>query len=199
MRLLLCLILVLLPMNKIVKLISYNTTGLDTIKLKWINELLETFDIELVQLQEHFKAIRQVDSYYKQNFKKYDSYAIPAIRGNVNHVGRPKGGLVQMVNKQSIIKKERIPNKSWRVQAQVLHVKNYKLLWINVYMPTDPQTQQLDEAEILETLSEIDKIIETATFHDIVLGGDFNWDQRRSTGFSRIMDDFMSKYGLVSI
>ena len=111
-------------MDKTVNLIFYNTTGLDLIKVNWINDLLETFDVDLLQLQEHFKAIKKVDSYFKQNFKKYDSYAIPAIRGNVNHVGRPKGGLVQNVNKQRIIKKKRIPNKSWRVQAQVLHVEN---------------------------------------------------------------------------
>ena len=130
--------LIKMTMNKVVKLISYNSTGLDSIKLNWINELLETFDIELVQLQEHFKAIKKVDSYFKQNFKKYDSFALPAIRGNANHAGRPKGGLVQLVNKQSGFKKERIPTKSWRVQAQVLHLDNYKLLWINVYMQTDP-------------------------------------------------------------
>ena len=72
------------------------------------------------------------------------------------------------------------------IQAQVLHAKKYKLLWVNVYLPTDPQTQQLDEIEIAETLSEIDKIIKVATFHDIVIGGDFNWDQRRNTRLAQV-------------
>ena len=48
-------------------------------------------------------------------------------------------------------------------------------------------------------MHKVDKIVKVATFHDIVIGGDFNWDQRRNTRFSRIMDEFMSKYGLVSI
>ena len=87
-------------MNKTVNLISYNSTGLDSIKVNWINELLDTFDVQLFQLQEHFKAIKKVDSYFKQNFKKYDSYVLPAVRENVHHAGRPKGGLAQFVSKK---------------------------------------------------------------------------------------------------
>ena len=97
--------LIKIAMNKTVNLISYNSTGLDSIKVNWINELLDTFDVQLFQLQEHFKAIKKVDSYFKQNFKMYDSYAIPAINENVNHLGRPRGGLAQTVKNRVILKR----------------------------------------------------------------------------------------------
>ena len=106
-------------MNEIVRLISYNTTELDTILLNWINELLDTFYLELGQLQEHFKTIRKVDSYFKQNFKKYDSYAIPAIQENVNHLGRPKGGLAQMGKKQGNMNKSETHYKGDRQEFNI--------------------------------------------------------------------------------
>ena len=44
---------------------SYNPTGLDKAKVAWINDLIETFKIDCLQLQEHFKAIK-----FEVNFKK---------------------------------------------------------------------------------------------------------------------------------
>ena len=40
---------------------SYNSTGLDKIKIKWINEFIDTFKVDCIQLQEHFKAIKSID------------------------------------------------------------------------------------------------------------------------------------------
>ena len=130
---------------------SYNSTGLDAVKIKWINDLLQTCKVDFFQIQEHFKAIKSIDSYFKKNFTQFDSYPREAIR-NSNLVGRPRGGLGQLVRKNNNVKKERIFCDNWRVQAQILHVKKYKLLWLNCYLPTDPQSQQFDESELLETL-----------------------------------------------
>ena len=184
--------------SRTINLISYNSTGLDMAKVKWINELMETFDADLLQLQEHFKAIKTVESYFKQNFSDFDSFVSPAIR-NENHVGRPKGGLAQFVKKGGIFKKERVSSSNWRIQGQVLHSGNYKLLWLNIYMPTDPQTMQLDETELSEALAEIDKIIHTSKFHDIICGGDFNYDQNRASRFCSVVNEFLDKHGLVSV
>ena len=185
--------------SKTINLISYNSTGLDMAKVKWINDLMETFDVDLLQIQEHFKAIKSVDNYFKKNFTDFDSFVMPAIRDNENHAGRPKGGLTQFVKKGGKFKKERISSSSWRVQCQVLHVENYKLLWMNIYMPTDPQTMQLNETELVDTLAEIEKIIEKTKFHDVICGGDYNYDQNRTSRFCSIINEFLEKHGLVSV
>ena len=44
-------------------------------------------------------------------------------------------------------------------------------------MPTDPQTLQFDETELSSTLSEIETIINSAKFNDILLGGDINYHE----------------------
>ena len=84
-------------MDQDLSFISYNSTGLDRIKIAWINELLETFDADCLQIQEHFKAIKTIEQFFKSNFKKYDSYVKKAVRDNSSHAGRPRGGLAQFV------------------------------------------------------------------------------------------------------
>ena len=142
--------------SKILSFLSYNSTGLDNEKIQWINDLVETTNTVCWQLQEHFKATKTVNQYFKQNFKNFDNFVTAAVRENSTRAGRPKGGVAQFVNKDYDIKKEKLPCKSWRLQAQILHIGNYRILWMNVYMPTDPQLQQIDETEIYETLYEIE-------------------------------------------
>ena len=137
--------------SNVISFMSYNSTGLDKLKVDWINDLLETFDVDCFQVQEHFKAIKTIEQFFKTNFTKYESYVSKAVREDLNHVGRPKGGLAQLVCKSSKIKKERVASQSWRIQAQILHINGFKLLWVNVYFPTDPQTQQIDETELNAT------------------------------------------------
>ena len=157
-----------------------------------------TFKIEFLQLQEHFKAIKTVDQYFKKNFSDFDSFIVPAFRECDSHAGRPKGGLSQCSRMNVNVKKEKIVCKNWRIQAQILHFGSFKLLWINVYFPTDPQTGQFDSAELLATLSDIDGIINNNNFSELLLGGDFNYDRSRSTRFCSLVSDFLVKHGLVS-
>ena len=163
--------------------LSYNTTGLDPAKINWINDLFETMNISCGQIQEHFKSIKTVNSYFAKNFSTFNAHVTPAVRENVSQSGRPKGGLCQFVSKDSKFKKEPIPCHNWRVQAQILHLDEYRLLWINVYMPTDPQTMQLDENEVISALNEIERLINSSSFHDVLIGGDINYDNSRISRF----------------
>ena len=134
-------------MDSTINLLSYNSTGLDTDKIIFINDVSSTLQIDLLQLQEHFKATQSVGKFFRTHFTNYDNYVTPAVRPAIDCAGRPKGGLCQFVHKKCGFKKERIKSNSWRVQAQILHVNEYKLLWLNVYFPTDSQLQNFDETE----------------------------------------------------
>ena len=182
-----------------INFISYNSTGLDAVKIDWINDLAKTTDSTCLQIQEHFKATKSAQQCFKKHFKEFDNYAIPAIRENFSHVGRPKGVLVQLVKSNLNIKKEKVVCKSWCLQAWILHFHEYKLLWMNVYMPTDPQLQVIDETDLMEITAEIESIIATSVFNDILLGGDWNYDPRRNTRFCRFLSDFFDKNNLRSI
>ena len=178
---------------------SYNSTGFDSVKIDWINALKETCDIDLIQIQEHFKATKSVESFFKKQFLNCDSYVIPAYREEFQVSGRAKGGLAELSRKQIDMKKERVKTKSWRLQAQVLHIENYRLLWINCYFPTDPRTLIYKGEELPQVLEEIEHILQICSYDDCVLGGDLNFDKRRDSGFVHMVSEFLDRVGLTSV
>ena len=141
--------------NHTLNFMSYNSTGLDSIKTDWIRTIMKTCKIDFFQLQEHFKTTKTLDSYFRKEFPTSDSYVIKGFRETFQDAGRAKGGLAQLTSKQMDIKKEKIPSKSWRIQSQILHMNSYKVIWFNCYFHTDPQTFQYDDGELMEVLNEI--------------------------------------------
>ena len=178
---------------------SYNSTGLDTAKVNWIKELVSLCKIDCFQLQEHFKATKSVETFFKKQFSDSDSYVTPAYREAFQDSGRAKGGLAQIVAKDLDIKKEKIPTKHWRIQAQILHFGDYKLIWINCYFPTDPQTLQYDDQELVAVLDELEHVLDHNAFDDCVIGGDFNYDINRNSGFASVVKDFTNRIGVQSV
>ena len=179
--------------------ISYNSTGFDSVKANWIRDLIETFNCDCIQIQEHFKSTKTIDTYFKKQFPTCDSYVIPAHREPYQDSGRAKGGLTQLVSKSLNIKKEKIGTSCWRLQCQILHINSYKLLWLNCYFPTDPQILNYDESDLLSVLTEIEFILDTLAFDDCIIGGDLNYDPSRFSGFSNTVRNFMERLGLFSV
>ena len=93
--------------------------------------MIKTCDIDLFQLQEHFKTTKSIDDYFRREFPEADSFVVPGHREPFQDAGRAKGGLAQLSHKQLDIKKERIPTKNWRIQAQILHISDYRIIWLN--------------------------------------------------------------------
>ena len=121
---------------------------------------------------------------------------MPAHRETFQNKGRAKGGLAELSAKHLDVKKERIKTKSWRIQNQILHIENYRVMWINWYFPTDPQTIQYNKAELSLVLAEVENILDSSSYDDCVLGGDLNFDRRRGSGFVAIVIKFMDKTAL---
>merc|ERR1711994_123001 len=172
---------------------------MDSEKVIWLNNLVDMLQVDIWCLQEHFKCIKGVDSWFQKKFPNFSPFVKSGVRDNDIGAGRPKGGLAQFIKKScQNIKKQRIHNKSWRIQSQIICIEDYKLLLCNIYMPTDPQTQTMDEEELLSTLDDLENIFETSTFDDVICGGDWNHDEGRNTRFTRIIDNFLAKNNLVS-
>ena len=73
------------------------------------------------------------------------------------------------------------------------------MLWLNTYFPSDPQVLNFDDAELLNTLRDIEKIMDDTEYDDVILGGDLNWDSSRDSGFSQTMRQFVIRIGLKSV
>ena len=164
-----------------VTFLSYNSTGMNTLKTKWICDLINVTDASYIQIQEHLKRNKAIEKYFIDQFPDHNSFINPGHRDKYQDQGRPMGGLAQLSRSNLDVKTNRVKCDNFRVQAQVLTFAKVKLLWINAYMPTDPQLINYDETELLTILHEIEKIIENTEFDEIVFGADFNWDRSRPT------------------
>ena len=67
-------------------------------------------------------------------------------------------------------------------------------------MPTDPQKiLNFDDTELMEVLGEIETILTSVSYSDVLWTGDLNWDMKRGTQFSRTMHEFVNRMGLVTL
>ena len=183
-----------------VTFMSYNSTGLSSAKCQWIQEICDKNDMDYISIQEHFKqSSKSLDKYFRNNLKDHYSYVIPAYRRPGQDSGRAKAGVAQLSRKTISVKKDRVVSRSFRIQAQVLNLPSSRLLWINTYLPTDPQRMNYDDSELMEVLCEVETILSTVTYTDVLWTGDMNWDMKRVTQFSHTMHGFVERMGLVSL
>ena len=183
-----------------VTFMSYNSTGLNSVKCQWVQELSSENDVDFISIQEHFKeSSKSLDKYFRNNFSDYYSYVIPAYRSPGQDSGRARAGVAQLSRKSISVKKDRVVSRSFRIQAQVLNLSSSRLLWINTYLPTDPQRAHYDDTELREVLGEFETILTDVAYTDVLWTGDLNWDMGRTSQFSREMHRFLEKMGLVSL
>ena len=157
--------------------------------------------MDFISIQEHFKqSSKSLDKYFRNNFKDYFSYVIPAQRRPGQDSGRARAGVAQLCRKSISVKKDRVVTRSYRIQAQILNLPSSKLLWINTYLPTDPQKKtNFDDTELLEVLGEVETILTSSAYSDVLWTGDLNWDMKRESQFSHTMHSFVERMGLVAM
>ena len=143
--------------------LSYNSTGFNPQRAEFLTELLSILgqDKFLLSLQEHFLMSRFLDRIEKLLPDNLCVYSVAAFKEEDIRRGRGKGGLSMIWPKCLDKFITRIPSKSTkRVQACLINFPRTKILWLNSYFPTDPQTPNFDDSELRETLAAIKKVIE---------------------------------------
>ena len=178
---------------------SYNSTGMNSAKSEWTNKICNKYDVNYLSIQEHFKSCKSTDKYFKDSFKEFFSYVIPGHRPPGQDNGRAKGGLAQLSRKNIPVKKDRVPTRTWRLQAQILNFSSTRILWINSYLPTDPQRADYDTTELLEILGEVEILLTSIQFNDVVWAGDLNWDMTRNSNFAKVVRGFVQRMGLAPL
>ena len=154
-----------------VTFMSYNSTGINSIKCKWICDICDEFDVDYLAIQEHFKKTKSIDKYFRDNFRGYSSYVIPGYRSPGQDSGRCKAGLAQLSKKVYSVKKDRVTTRGFRIQAQVLNMPTCRLLWMNTYMPTDPKRlNEYDDSDLQEVLLEVATILSSCDWQTSYLG-----------------------------
>ena len=144
-------------------------------KASWIRDFCKLTKIDYLSIQEHFKKTKSVDNFFKEQFNEYTSYVIPAYRDQCQDSGRPKGGLAQLTSKMLQVKSQRISTKNFRIQAHILQFPTTNLLWINSYLPTDPQSINYDDFELMEALTGVENKIYIINIHYHIIAHMWEW------------------------
>ena len=67
------------------------------------------------------------------------------------------------------------------MQAAKISFKSSNILLINTYFPTDPQRENQDESDLLETLGYVKKVVEQNACDGLLWAGDLNSDFSRNS------------------
>jgi hypothetical protein len=179
--------------------LSYNPTGLNNAKCDWINSLSEVTGSTYIAIQEHFRKSKVTDKFFKERFPAYNAFVIEGFREQLQSKGRPKAGLAQLSRADIAIRKDRVLIENKRIQAQILNFSSSRLLWINAYFPTDPGTMNFDDGELMKVLTDLEHILDSAQFDDVLIAADMNYDMSRNSGFAIAVRAFLQRLGLHSV
>ena len=159
------------------KITTFNCQGFKFRNYSYVNEIFKQCNI--LMLQETW-----LNSFEHKNFiKEIPNCQYHAISGmdesDVSRVGRPKGGVAILWQKDLKLAFIPIVTNSTRLCALNIKSEKYDLILINVYMPNDDDT---DDSYFMygEIFSEISSILQTYENCKIIIGGDFNVDYERS-------------------
>ena len=71
------------------------------------------------------------------------------------------------------------------------------ILLINSYFPTDPKTNNFNDAELCETLNIITNVLDNNNFSSVLFLSDINCDFSRNTRFTRKVQSFMQENSFI--
>ena len=106
--------------------------------------------------------------------------------------------MLTVATKDLEIGRKRVMTTGYRVQAQFITIDNSKILWINSYLPFDPQ-HDLDDSELLECLAEVKRLVKSIPDCDTIWSGDLNWSIERDNQFTRAVNGTAERLGLSAL
>ena len=181
--------------------ISYNSTGWSDPKADMLNTVLKSHGIMVGAIQEHFQLPSNLAK-ITSKLNDYEMFAIPAHKHNDRiHKGRPSGGLSLLYHKkiQNLVSHIVVPNSN-RVHAMTVKISQCKVVFINVYFPTDPRTINFNDVELIKTIQDIYFILNECGKDDkIIILGDLNADFGRNSGFVNRVKSFMQDNNFVTV
>ena len=190
-----------MAVSKSLSIICQNTGGWSDPKAETLSTIIDLHKADMCFVQEHFKLAKNL---YKINeqFKEFCVFSIPAYKtNNVISRGRPSGGLSIIYRKylEGFVTEIIIPE-SKRVQAIHVKINNNAYVFINIYMPTDPQTNNFDDSELIKTLQDIRYVFSLyEPSVNFILMGDLNCDFQRNSRFVHIINNFLDEQNLVTV
>jgi len=180
--------------SAVLRLISYNSRGLNVSKQAYLRHILEDCDILL--LQEHWLSEDQLHGLNTLS----DDFVSVAVSGFGNDcvlAGRPYGGCAILWRKNLSLTATSVVTTSRRICAVLFKGIGISFVCLCVYMPYESDSSSVDEFQF--QLSTVDTIISQYPDCHIILGGDFNVDMSRNWSNNVILDNYCSQANLLPV
>ena len=178
-------------MDKLVlHLVSFNCRGWNNGR-HYLTDFSDSFDICLVQ--EHWLFNAQLPC---PNFNNHIlSCGVSGMEDGSLLLGWPYGGC-GIIFKKSLLERIKVPFKCFC--AISLNLSSRSIIIISAYLPTDYRNLNSDD-DFLHSLGELGGFINSQSFDDIIIGGDFNTDFNNPSFRTFLLNNFMEEYDLVAI
>ena len=157
---------------------SYNSQGMGTGRLDYINEVME--NIDLLCLQEHWLFGEQMNMLDKTD-KNCFVYGISGMNDNCLVLGRPYGGCAIIWKRSLTITCTVTPIDTNSKRVCAVHVKEdvFEFIIFSVYMPCDNNYDGNSMCDFYDTLGCISSICESSGINSYIIGSDLNTDLSR--------------------
>ena len=178
--------------------ISYNSRGFSSLKTSLIRYLTsqEVVGSKLPILCNQDNFVLRDNSYkITKALPGYQVLVNPAVK-NHHDRGRPKNGMFIAYPGNIKSSVTDVSPGHWRVQAIKIKFRDYTVLLINSYFPTDSRRPDGDEHELLEILGIVRDVIRRNDFDSILWAGDINADFIRNTSHTRTVSETVEDLGL---
>ena len=171
---------------------SYNSNGLGTGRIEYIQRLIKDYDI--VFLQEHWlfdDAIGDLEDKLNKNNSNHSNdvsvYGVSGMEPNTMLCGRPYGGVAFLWKRNLKCHVIPVPTGSRRIACVDIVFNDIHVLMFNVYMPTDEVSNDISLAEYESVLNVISETCSERNSDGILIGGDLNVD------FTRVRSTHLQK------
>ena len=177
---------------------SYNSRGFSDLKQDFMRFLLtdsaSDSSFPILCNQENF-ILRDNSYKIRKAFPGFHLLINPAVKTNIN-TGRPSNGMFIAFPNNIKNNVEDVSPGFWRIQAAKFSFQSSTLLLVNTYFPTDPQRQNTDNSDLLETLGHIKKVVESNPCDSVLLVGDLNSDFSRQSSHSEAVKSALDQLRL---
>ena len=186
--------------NTKVCIFSYNSRGLSDINKNFMKLLVSDEvtggKIPILCNQENFQLR---DNTYRLNqvLPGFKLIIKPAIKKDLSS-GRPSNGMFIAFPDSTKNQVTDVSPDFWRVQAVQIQFKSSTLLLINSYFPTDPQRNNCDETDLLDTLAHIRNVLVMNPCDKVIWLGDINSDFSRQTSHTNQVQEALDELQLIS-
>jgi exonuclease III len=171
--------------DSVLKCMSYNCRGFNDVKKSYVFKLLKQCDV--LFLQEHWLSDAQLDGLATIS-STHLAMGISGFGCSDVLSGRPYGGCAIFWRRNLLFQVVPVLTDSRRMCCLMLSCSEFKLLFINVYMPNEVDLANLDEFSL--QLAIVDDVINRNPDAHIILGGDFNVDFSRDWSHTILLNDF---------